>query len=352
MRQARSGFFLSAIFLLCLCVSAADYKLKDGRIITSTELLSAQTNGINFLTNGLVSHRIAWAEFTSETLKRLYEEIPQDRTFKRAVNHDLVMDSIKALIEVKPPVKTGPGTPVVTPTPTPDPEPEIKIVAPKRAKPPRLELLKPDGLPPNFARPMASPSIISAIFNPMGGFLLICVILANLYAAAEIASYRKRPPKPILLLSGFFPFVAPLVFLCLPTRELLGAARTSTSKKEKTEKNSTSDPAEMREQEALAKQAAESAQAADDTVLHYFHKDQTKFNRRFFETRMMTFMKLNPSHNQELILRTPREDLYGHRITKTTDETITLTVAVNTVWEEREVNYFEIVEVYVRRLPA
>lgn len=350
MRQSRSGILLGAILWVCLYVSAADYKLKDGRIITSTEFLSMQTNGIVFTTNGLVSPRFAWSEFTGESLKRLHDEIPEDPKFKRALNQNEVLDSIKKLIEEKPPSKKGPETTVGTPQPTPEPEPEIKIVAPKRAKPPRFDLIAPAGLPPGFARPMADPSIISAILNPMGGLLLVCVILANLYAAQEIASFRKRPSKQVMLFSGFFPFVAPLVFLCLPTRELTGTANRSTSKKEKSAGSVTSDPAAMREQEALAKQAAESAHSADDSVLQYYHKDQTKFNRRFFESRMMTFMKLNPSHDQELILRLPNEDLFAHRITKLTDETITVVVAVNTIWEEREVNFFQVVEVYVRRL--
>lgn len=349
MRQARLGFFLCAILWICLHVSAADFKLKDGRVIMASEFLSMQTNGIVFTTNGLVSPRFAWTEFTSESLKRLYDEIPDDPKFKRALNQNEVLDSIKALIEVKPPSKKGTETPGVT-TPPPEPEPEIKIVAPKRAKPPSLKLLKPDGLPPGFARPMADPSIAAAIFNPMGGLLLVCVVLANIYAASEIASFRRRPQKQVMLLSGFFPFVAPLVFLCMPTRDLTGTARKSNSKKEKTAESTMSDPAAMREQETAARQAAEGAQSADDSVLQYYHKDQTRFNRRFFESRMMTFMKLNPSHDQELILRLPNEDLFAHRITKLSDETIIVVVAVNTVWEEREVNFFQIVEVYVRRL--
>src|SRR5207247_6507692 len=67
-------------------------------------------------------------------------------------------------------------------------------------------------------RSPTQPGLVAAFITPLGLVILAVLMLANLYAAYEIALFRRPPVALVCGLSVLLPGLAPLIFLCLPSR--------------------------------------------------------------------------------------------------------------------------------------
>src|SRR5438094_6378494 len=158
--------------------SGDEFKLANGNILRG-ELASADEDGLVVkLDVGGFSKREPWINFPQETLKEL--------------------------------ARNPKAAPLVEPFVELEPE-QIK------AKEKQKEIVvKP--VSERMERPIPKPSLAAAFITPIGLTILAVLLLANLYAAYEIASFRQQPVPLVCGLSVLFPLLAPLIFLCLPTR--------------------------------------------------------------------------------------------------------------------------------------
>src|SRR6266571_5393006 len=176
--------FRSIWLALCLgwhlggTASAEEFKLANGNILRG-ELASADEDGLVVkLEVGGFSKREPWINFSQETLKELAKD-PK------------VAPLVEPFIEL---------------------EPE-QIKARERQK---EIVVKP--VSNRVERSPTKPGLVAAFITPLGLAILSVLMLANLYAAHEIARFRQQPVALVCGLSVLFPGIVPVIFLSLPTR--------------------------------------------------------------------------------------------------------------------------------------
>ena len=148
---------------------ADEFKLANGNVLRG-ELASVDEDGLVVkLEVGGFSKREPWINFSQETLKEL--------------------------------AKNPKAAPLVEPFIELEPE-QIK------AKEKQKEIVvKP--VSERMERPSPKPGLGTAFITPIGLTLLAVLLLANLYAAYEIAFFRQQPVPLVCGLSVLFPLLAP-----------------------------------------------------------------------------------------------------------------------------------------------
>src|SRR5205823_5956256 len=267
MRGARSIGLITLLGWSLAGVAGADeFKLANGNVLRG-ELASADEDGLVVkLDVGGFSKREPWINFSQETLKEL--------------------------------ARNPKAAPLVEPFIELEPE-QIK------AKEKQKEIVvKP--VSERMERPIPKPNLAAAFITPIGLTILAVLLLANLYAAYEIAFFRQQPVPLVCGLSVLFPLLAPLIFLCLPTRlpgseaeaitagpEAAGAVHSGA--KAKTTSTFPAAPARGLSLAAASKQEAASAQTQPQT----YTRGEFTFNRRFFETKFPGFFRMVPSEAEK-----------------------------------------------------
>jgi hypothetical protein len=319
-----------AMGLLGLCgwlvaagVRADEFKLANGNVLKG-ELASADEDGLVVkLDVGGFSKREPWINFSQETLKELIKD-PK------------VASLVEPFIELEPEqIKAK--------------EKEKEIVV--KPVPERLE------------RPTPKPGIATAFITPIGLTLLAVLMLANLYAAFEIALFRQQPVALVCGLSVLLPGLIPLIFLSLPTRvvhgdaeaaagepEAVGAGQAHAGAKAKT----TSFPAARASGLALAaEQKQESASA--QTLPQTFTRGDFTFNRRFFETKFPGFFRLVPSEAEKdlvMAVKAVRGEYVAKRISRISSNEMHLQLQSGNASAEVMVPFVEIQSVQIRHKDA
>ena len=88
---------------------------------------------------------------------------------------------------------------------------------------------------------------------------------------------------------------------------------------------------------------------AQTTVVAQYTSATTKFNRRFFETELGRFLKLNPEDNPEqLFMRTRNGDFTLHRVAKAAPDHCIIAVNLDGVRKDKRIDYFNINEIEIR----
>lgn len=177
--------------LVCLAgVSlGAEFKLKDGTLLTGEALGANEKSVVIKNTEGKMLPRTEWSKFTQETLKEIAKN-PKMRQF------------VELLIEDAAPAGVGAGGEVVIP----------EVVASKREWKKPKEVAEKPVLP-------EKPGIIAGVFTTGVGWLSLIIIYAGIiYAGFEVALYRRRPKQLVMGLSAIpgIGFFAPIAFLCMP----------------------------------------------------------------------------------------------------------------------------------------
>ena len=93
-----------------------------------------------------------------------------------------------------------------------------------------------------------------------------------------------------------------------------------------------------------------SAAPAAPVVLATYSSANMKFNRKFIESELGRFLKLNPDGlTEQLFMRTRNGDFLLYRIAKTEGDHCILQVDVDGVRKDKRMDYFNITEIEVRQ---
>ena len=303
---------------------ADEFKLANGNILRG-ELASADEDGLVVkLDVGGFSKREPWINFPQETLKEL--------------------------------ARNPKAAPLVEPFIELEPE-QIK------AKEKQKEIVvKP--VSERMERPIPKPNLAAAFITPIGLTILAVLLLANLYAAYEIAFFRQQPVPLVCGLSVLFPLLAPLIFLCLPTRlpgseaeaitaapEAAGAGAVHGGAKAKTTSTFPAAPARGLSLAAASKQEAASAQTQPQT----YTRGEFTFNRRFFETKFPGFFRMVPSEAEKdlvIVIKAVRGEYVGKRISRISMNEMHLQLQSGNASAEVMVPFVEIQSVQIRHKDA
>ncbi len=319
----RRGFFQFLLFLVVsgLSLWAADYKLVDGTVLAGERMVSANEMGVVLeLADGNISKRTPWNKFSQAALKKFDAEFVTNARVTVQIKF-----LIKSLILAEVPINHGATNEVEAPLP----------MVPEVIKAPRPPLTKVEG----FERPLADPSFFAAIISPVGILALLIVLGANFFAAFEIATYKNRPLALVMGVS-VVPIIGPILFLCMPT------VKVDLSKPAVVEEEP------LREVGTQQAAASNSHENPDST---FYRSGEVTINRRFVETKLIGFMKMVPTgdyKNLWLAVRTTDGEFWTQNITKTTQESLTIKQQVENVWDHREISYFQIQELEIRRWVA
>jgi hypothetical protein len=318
----------------------ATYSLSSGEAITG-EPFHFDANGVVFrYPDGRTSPRFAWTNFTEASLK----DFAQNPKAQRFVSN---------FIE--------------------SPEDEVRVKKEITVK-----------TPPRLDRPIARSAVGALFASPLSIALLVLVYFANLYAAYEIAVYRRYPRAMVIAAAAVLPFAAPAVFLCLPTRTeesepepeaaptpepapqrsipsappprpaaaaYSPPARFSTSAQSQPAPGTA--PTEAPAEEVQEPPPQPAAPRLPEPVV--YRRGQTMFNRRFFETKMAGFLRMVPSESEKdlvINIKSSRGEYVGHRISKLQPDDLTLQFHRGSASSDVTIPFTEIQEVTIKHKDA
>ena len=327
----------------------ATYSMSNGQTIDAQPFHFDPSGVVFRYTDGRVSPRFAWTNFTEAALKDFAQD-PKARSF------------VSQFLE--------------------SPEDDVRV---------RKEITV--KAPPRLDRPTRQSAVGALFASPLSLALLALVYLANLYGAYEIAIYRRYPLGMVIGAAAILPFAAPIVFLCLPTRtddapqEVAPAAAPAPEPQQRSIPSAPpprpaagySPPARFstpgqaqqpvpapgaeapgQENEAAEESAADeppppppAAPKLPQPVV--YRRGQTMFNRRFFETKLSGFLRMIPSDaEKDLVInvKSARGEYVGNRISKLQPEELTLQYHRGSASSDVTIPFTEIQEVTVRHKDA
>jgi hypothetical protein len=320
--------------------SAESYTLTDNTKIEG-DPISETDNGVVFrASDGTDTDRIPWDKLTQDSIRALLANAKTERE--------------KAMIA-----------------------PLIEELPQERAQ--RKEIVvKPIELPPLLSRP-AQPQdrqrphlgMMAVFASPVGLLILLILYGANIYAAYEVAIYRRQPLPTVCGLAAipFLGVFSPIIFVAMPTRTLMIDGQPVPAEEQAptrfratppptsappapvdAEAASESNPSSMTvETVAVAQPEAPSASALPEPII--FQRGDFSFNRRFFETKLAGFFRVVPSEAEKdmvVHIKSGRGEFTGRRITRITPAELYLQVFHDNATADEMIPFVEILEVQIR----
>ncbi len=336
--MAKLKFVLLLLFVLFALgrAEAGTYTLSDGQTITG-DPTAYDANGVVFkLPTGNFSPRTLWSRFNQDSLKQLASEAKKesDAEFIQPYLEETVLEEAKqSVINIKPPEK--------------------------------------------IERPTGRTGLTALFGSSLGLFLFAVLYGANLFAAFEIAHFKNMPVPIVMGAAAVLPFIAPIVFLCIPRRtDSIDAQITDLPGQEAQAQDAaaptygTAAPqygtAAPHYQEQTGEEIAEHGEnppielslpatpvsaPAPAVPSVTFPKGQFSFNRRFFETKMPGFFRVVPTEaDKDMILQVKaiRGEYIARRISKITQTEVHLETFKGQATAEEVVPFTEIQEVSIR----
>jgi hypothetical protein len=328
-------FALFLFFLLAfvsITASAGSYTLTDGAKIEG-EPISVTDYGVIFQTaDGTDSERIIWDRLTQESIRALLAKATSARE--------------KALIE-----------------------PLIEDLPQEKAE--RKEITVKPIQPPD--RPTAHLGMTAIFASPVGLTILLILYGANIFAAYEVALFRRQPLPTVCGIAAipFFGVLSPIIYLSMPTR--LGALEvqeeqaqtrfratappveaTAPPPADAAEAPQASHPSSLPAEYAAAPPPGASlpqpaAPALPDPIV--FRRGDFSFNRRFFETKLAGFFRLVPGEAEKdmvVHIKSGRGNFTGRRIIRITPAELYLQVFHDNATADEMIPFVEILEVQIR----
>jgi len=297
---------------------ADDFKLANGNVLRG-EVASADEDGLVVkLDVGGFSKREPWINFSQESLKEL--------------------------------AKSPKVTPLVEPFIELEPE-QIKA----REKQKEI-VVKP--VPNRMERPSAKAGLIAAFITPLGLLILSVLMLANLYAAYEIALFRRQSAALVCGLSVLLPGLAPLIFLCLPTHVEHAHAEAEESVAETAgspAKTTSSFAGQGHAPQAGLALAAAQKQEGGGAQPQTYARGEFTFNRRFFETKFPGFFRVVPSEAEKdlvIVIKAVRGEYVGKRISRISSNEMHVQLQTGNASAEVMIPFVEIQTVQIRHKDA
>ena len=301
--------------------SADEFKLANGNILRG-ELASADEDGLVVkLDVGGFSKREPWINFSQETLKEL-------------AKNPKVAASVEPFIEL---------------------EPE-QIKAREKQKD---IVVKP--VSNRMERSPTKPSLVAAFITPLGLVILAVLMLANLYAAYEIARFRQQPIALVCGLSILLPGLVPLIFLCLPTRTEHAHAEAGPEEAVAAEsvgvaaKATSSFAGKGTAPQAGLSLAAAQKQEGGGAQPQLYTRGEFTFNRRFFETKFPGFFRVVPSEAEKdlvIVIKAVRGEYVGKRISRISSNEMHVQLQSGNASAEVSIPFVEIQSVQIRHKDA
>jgi hypothetical protein len=294
--------------LFAVTIQAQTFKLNTGKTVTG-ELLEASANdaGVQIKLGEGQYERVPWANFSQEDLKNFAQN-----------------KKLEPLVE-----------------------PFIEVTQEDRIKRTEVNIKQPTRL----ERP-PSKSFLGALFSSGLGLLTVVLLYAaNVYAGYEVALFRAQSVPLVCGVSAVAPVIAPIVFLCIPTR-IKPAEATWEVEQPPPAAEINPMQGEGAHQEGglkLAHTEPEPAEAGSTlpppTI---FQRGQTTFNRRFFETKFPGFfgvVRRDADKDMVLVIKSSRGEFVGQRISRIAANDLHLQVQKGHASEEVMIPFVEVQEV-------
>lgn len=309
--------------LLCGIARADTFKLNDGSTLTG-DIVSFDENGMRLrLPDGTYSDPVSWTKLSQDDLKLLAKD-PKKEPF------------VSPLIEISQEQR-------IQRTEIPNP------VQPTRLK-----------------HPPAQSLFGAMLSSTVGLFVIVLLYGAGIFAAYEIALYRRRPPGLVCGLAAVpgIGLLSPIIFLAMPNQ------RRSIEEEEAYQAEHTPPPEAPQfivpgSPEAAAAEAA----AANPGGLHIAHAapaaasgaqlPQTQvfqrgafmFNRRFFETKFPGFfgvVRRDAEKDMLIIIKAARGEYQIERISRISANDLHAQVRKGHATEEVMIPFTEVQEVRLK----
>ena len=309
--------------LLCGIARADSFQLNDGTTV-SGDIISYAENGLRLkFGDGNYSDPIPWTKFSQEDLKKLAQN-PKIAPFASAF---------------------------------------IEESDEERAK--RTEVPNPV-IPTRLKRPAAHSIFNAMLSSSVGLFVIVVLYGAGIYAAYEVALYRRRPRGLVCGLAAVpgLGLASPIIFLSLPPARL-------SMEEEETYRAENAPPAEAPSfivPGTPEAQAAE-AQAANPGGLHIAHaapaaasgaplpptqvfqRGAFMFNRRFIETKFPGFfgvVRREAEKDMVLMIKAARGEYFVERISRMAANDMHVQVRKGNATEEVTIHFTEIQEIRLK----
>jgi len=247
-----------------------------------------------------------------------------------------------------------------TPKLAPLVDPYIEVTQDERIKKTEVVVKQ----PPRIELP-ARKSFFAAMFASGPGLVLLLLLYgATIYAGYEVAIFRAQPVPLVAGLSAipFLGFLAPIVFLSMPTR--MGKAADIAESPAEAAATAPADAAD-----AVNPMQGETAPHAGGLKLHHdpepakpehppatvFQRGQFTFNKRFIETKFTNFfspVRRESDKDMVLIFKTARGDYQAQRISRIAANDLHLEVHRGGASEEVLVPFTEIKEIIIKHKDA
>ena len=333
-RMTRFGWILICVVAFAaVSLTAGTYKLTDGTQILG-DPISMTEEGVQFKqSDDSVLPRVAWEKLTPDALKELYAgtKSPNDRRLLQPLIDDIPVEAVK--------LKELPINPITPPE-----------------------------------RPTHNLGLFAMFSSSVGLVIVLILYGATIFAAYEVALYRRRPVATVCGLAAI-PFVgvfSPIAFIMMPGKELPledadgPSAPTAEIKLPGTEPLAPPEaprrtpsgaprvPIHMPGAEAVVEQAAV-PEAAPLPAPIVFARGDYSFNRRFFETKFPGFFRaIRAEAEKDLVLffKTSRGEFVGRRITNITPNELYLQVFNKDVTADEMIPFMEVMEVQIRHKDA
>ncbi|MGD0815124.1 MAG: hypothetical protein ABSA83_16110 [Verrucomicrobiota bacterium] len=316
---------------MSLTSAAGSYTLTDGTKVAG-DPVSENENGVVLQTaDGTDLERIPYDKFTQESVRDLLAGAKSARE--------------KAFID-----------------------PFIEELPQERAQ--RKEIIvKPIETPP---RPTAHLGLMAIFASPVGLTILLVLYGANLFAAFEVALYRRQPLLTVCGLAAvpLFGVLSPIIFLAMPGRQDPNEAveeqqiRFRATPPPAPDTAVSSEPAAAAPLESqpiaalrgvgtvrqpAAPVAQETAPALPEPIV--FRRGEFSFNRRFFETKLAGFFRLVPGEAERdmvIFIKSGRGDFTGRRITRITPSEFYLQIFHDNATADEMIPFVDVLEVQIR----
>lgn len=303
-------------FLISTSAVADTFKLTDGRTITGDPVGITAKGIVLKLGDGSYSSPTSWDQFSQETLKELRGN-PKAAAFVESY---------------------------------------ITLTDAEREKLSGLTLVD----VPRLDRPSGRTGIVGMLFATGVGWVLVLLIyLGNLFAAYEVALYRAYSPQIVCGVAAVLPWIGSSILLAVPRHVMVGmtggksgaAAKVAEAVEEVGEQEPSPEdilpPGEMFEEAEVPVEA--SVPLLPETIT--YSRGVVTFNRRFFETKLAKFTKLQkPDDVADMVLqfKTSRGEHVSSYISKLEPASMNIQVAKGGVTDDIKVPYLEVYEVQLK----
>lgn len=321
--------FICLGLLLCGLLSsiahADTFQLTDGSSVTG-DIVSANENGLRLrLPDGTYSDAVPWTKFSQADLKKLAQD-PKMEPFV---------------------------------------SPNIEITEEQRIKKTEVSVTEPHRL----KRPVSGSLFGALLSSTVGLFVIVLLYGAGIYAAYEVALFRRRPPGLVCGLAAVpgLGFLSPIIFLSLP------AQRRSNEEEETYQAETTApetpsfvvpgtpppapEPAAGAPAETgglkLSHAAPAGATAAGASLpqTQVFQRGAFMFNRRFFETKFASFFSVarrETDKDMVMLLKSARGEFLAERISRISANELYAQVRKGPATEEVMIPFTEIQEIRLK----